>query len=587
MATRGIYFGGRTILIPGAYAQGDASDLVEITVGALNIVMLVGESEGGEPNVPLTFNAAGQDAALSMLRGGPLFEAARATWNPSPSSPGADVVIAVRVNPAVRASHTFLNGAESPANCLTVRARDYGKHGNNTQVQVLAGTADANARVVKVRKLEDGIDQASPELGKVLGLAYTGNGTATAEVEEVEGVPHLVLSVSGATDGSASFSKALTDADVETIAKLAAWLNAQTGFTTKVFGHDGMASAQLDRTATPIPLSSAPTALRGVNGAIADWLNKFCPAAVAEVVSLASPVAPAGPVFLAGGANGAPTLQHWKNALKQLESQPGYFLVPCTGDALVHQACLEHVLRMSDIKIKRRRQLWVGHDPGLVTFSPDGTVDFEALETAIFTLNSERCVFATPGIYRESGGAKALFGSWLLAAALAGMKAGAMPQESLTFKYASVLGVEGIFDSLEQEQAILAAATPLVPVPNKGFQVVLNQFAQTRTTNVMEVEPSVLHCADTVLTNLELVLGEKYTGKPVTSDVSFRLNQIKGDTERVLGEAKRLGMLVGDFKVTRVNYANRTYNVELKAAIAEPGNYITLTAKWQAVQGSV
>jgi hypothetical protein len=586
MATRGIYFGGRTILIPGAYAQGDASDLVEITVGALNIVMLVGESEGGEPNTPLVFNAAGQDAALAVLRGGPLYEAARATWNPSPSSAGADVVIAVRVNPAVRASHTFLSGAATPDNCLTVRARDYGKHGNNAQIQILAGTADADARIVKVRKLEDGVDQTSPELGKVLGLAYTGNGTATAEVVEVYGEPRLVLSVTGATDGSASFTKTLTDADVATIAKLAGWLNAQTGFTTKVFGHDTMASALLDRTAAPVPLSSTPTALRGVNGAIADWLNRFSPAAIAEVLTLDA-VAPAGPVFLSGGGNGAPTLVHWKNALKQLESQPGYFLVPCTGDALVHQACLEHVLRMSDIKIKRRRQLWVGHDPGLVTFSPDGTVDFDALEAAIFTLNSERCVYATPGIYRESGGAKTLFGSWLLAAALAGMKAGGMPQESLTFKYVSALAVEGIFDSLEQEQAILAAATPLVPVPNKGFQVVLNQFAQTRTTNVLEVEPSVLHCADTLLTNLEMVLGEKYTGKPVTSDVTFRLNQIKGDTEKVLAEARRLGMLVGDAKVTRVTYQNRTYAVELKAAIAEPGNYITIAAKWQAVQGSV
>jgi hypothetical protein len=587
MATKGIYFGGRTILVPGAYAQGDASALVEIAVGALNVVMVVGEAAGGEPLKPLVFNAAASDRAAAVLRSGPLLEAMNAAWNPSPSTPGADVVIGVRVNPAVRAQRAMLDGQDPAQTALTVKARDWGQHGNGTQVAVLAGTVNPEHRVVVIKKVSDGLDQRSPELGNVLGLAYTGNGTATVMVYMLDGVPTLEVAVTGATDGSASFVKALTDPDVETIAKLAAWLTAQTGVSVKIYGAETMASAQLDPLFAPQGLSASPVPLTAVNGAVCDWINRFSPAAVAEFGSNASPVAPTGPVFLAGGADNPPTMAQWTQALKALETQPGYFLVPATGDEAIHQACLDHVLRMSDIKVKRRRQLFVGCEPGIPEFLPTGDVDFSELEQRIFKLNSPRCLVATPGVRVGINGREELRGSWLLAAMLAGMKAGMLPQESLTYKLVRVLGLEGTFDLLEQEQAITLGASPVTAVPGAGFRVVLSQLAQLTSTNTLEVEPSVLHCADVVLTNLEETLGRKYTGQPVTTNIKARLNDIKFDTLQVLGEASRLGMILNDYSVTRVTYQNRTYGVELKAAIAEPGNYITILARWQAVTASV
>ncbi len=587
MATKGIYFGGRTILVPGAYAQGDASALVEIAVAALNVVMIVGTSQGGEPLKPLVFNAAGSDRAAAALRGGPLLEAMNAAWSPSPSTPGADVIIAVRVNPAVQADLDLVDGQATPATALTVKARDWGQHGNGTQVAILAGAVNPAHRIVAIKKVADGLDQRSPELGNVLGLAYVGNGTATVLVHKVAGVPTLEVGVVGATDGSASFVKALTDPEVDTIAKLAAWLTAQTGVSVKVYGAEGMPSAQLDPFSAPQGLSSSPLPLTAVNGAVCDWINRYSPVAIAEFVNNASPVAPIGPTFLAGGSDSVPTMTQWNLALKALETQPGYFLVPATGDEAVHQACLDHVLRMSDIKIKRRRQLFVGCEPGTPEFLPTGDVDFGDLEQRIFKLNSPRCLVATPGVKVSINGREETRGSWLLAAMLAGMKAGMLPQESLTYKLVKVLGLEGTFDLLEQEQAITLGATPVTAVPGAGFRVVLSQLAQLTSTNTLEVEPSVLHCADVVLTNLEDVLGRKYTGQPVTSNVKARLADIKFDTQQVLADAARLGMILDDFKVTRVGYANRTYSVELKAAIAEPGNYITILARWQAVTASV
>ena len=85
---RGIVFQGRLIKIPGAYGYGEPADPVVVNPVALNVVALVGESQGGEPGKPMFFNLSGRDRALDYLRGGPLQVAARAAWAPSGDMPG-------------------------------------------------------------------------------------------------------------------------------------------------------------------------------------------------------------------------------------------------------------------------------------------------------------------------------------------------------------------------------------------------------------------------------------------------------------------------------------------------------------------
>lgn len=598
MATKGITFAGRTIKIPGAYGFGDASEMVEINLGALNVLMIVGESEGGEPGKPLLFGVASQERALKQIRGGPLWLAMKAAWNPSPDSNirGADAILAVRANPATRAETTLLDTAGTPANAIKVLARDWGKHGNEVQIGIQAGIATPALRRVIVRKIGDGVDQSSPELGDVLAIAYNGDGTATVDVNIVSTVPTLVVSVTGSTDGTAGFTVALDGRAVRTVEKLAAFIQAQAGFNVKVLGANQMKSIWLDPIAAPVSLGATPTTLRAINGAVVDWINRNAIPAVAEFISNTDPVAAVGPVFLAGGTEGTTTLNHWKNAFAKLANEPGYFLVPATGDETVHQAANEHCIAMSDIKIKRRRQAYLGHDIGDVVFNPDGSVDVTDLEDRIFKLNTDRGVMATPGIitYDETGEEEKLYGSWLLAAMMAGIKAGGKAQDSLTNKYVKVLGLEGDFDPTQKEQVIDIAASYVTKVPDKGFKIGIGQFAQLRTYNTLQTEPSVLHCADTILKNLEDFLEDKYTGVPPTSIITVRLNQIKRDVEKILAAAAADGMLVGGLKDgvavgpyrnVRVTFSNRTYAVEFEASIAEPGNYITIMARWSAVQG--
>jgi hypothetical protein len=594
VATKGITFAGRTILIPGAYGFGDASEMVEIRIGALNVVMLVGTSEGGEPNKPLYFSAGSKERALKVLRGGPLHAAARAAWTPSPESKGADVIIALRVNQATRAKLTFLDTAGTPAEAFDVFDRDWGKHGVGTQVGILAGKDDPDLRRVVIKKISDKVDQISTDLGNVLAIAYTGNGSAcTIDVGLVATVPTLTVSVTGATDGSTSFQVDLTDPAVDTIEKLADLLQSQTGFNVKVLGAAQMKSEWLDPIGTPVALTATAAKLTAINGACVEFINRFAVCAVAEFKSNVAPVAVTAPTFLSGGAEGTATLDDYKAAFAKLAAEPGYFLVPCTDDDLVQGAALEHCLAMSDIKIKMRRTAYFGHALGEVVFNPDGSTDITALAERIFKLNSERVLMATPGIKVEDKGAEKLFPSWLLAAAMAGIKAGGKPQDSLTGKYVLIKGLEGDYDPTQKEEVISAAAS-YVAKTKKGFRIGIGQLAQIRTTNTLASEPSVLHVSDTILTNMEELLEEKYVGIPPTSEMNIRLGQIKRDVEKMLDLAAKEGMLVGGlkdgkavkpFRNVKVTFSNRTYSVEFEASIAEPGNYITITAHWAAVQG--
>lgn len=600
---RGIVFQGRLIKIPGAYGYGEPADPVVVNPVALNVVALVGESLGGEPGKPMFFNLSGRDRALDYLRGGPLHTAARAAWAPSGDMPGADVIICVRTNAALKATATFDDTAAADA--IKVSDRDWGVHGNGTQIAFLAGKGDPTLRRVGVRKMADAIDQISPDLGQVLKVSYTGDGTATIQVTQAAGVGTLTAVVTGATDGTTGFTFTLTDAGVNTIEKLANMIASLAGWNARVMGNAQMKSNWLDAMAAPAALEGVdpdgagaqvapktPVTLLAINGACVDWINRFAVPAEAELLAWGVSVAVTGYQFLTGGAEGVSDIDAYKDAFAKLSTEPAYFIVPCTDDPLVVSAALEHVVAMRDVKVKRRRQLFAGHALADVTFAPNGQIDISVLADRIFTMNSFAASMFTPGIELEDEGEVKLFASWAFAAAAAGLKAGGKPQMSLTYKYIKCLGVQGNYDPLTEEMLIDAGASYLVKVPQRGFRIGMSQTAQLKSSVPFYCEPSMIHVADTILTDMELTLGEKYTGVPPERDLAIQLNRLKRDAERVFQEYVDDGALVGTdenpaFVITRVGFANQTWQVEAKAGIGEPGNYITILAGWTAVSGSV
>lgn len=142
MATA-IFFGGRRINIPGAYSEIDATALAGLSPGAVGIVALIGEAEGGEP---LTVDSEVADhtrseTVLQTYRGGDLRTAGQFAFAPSNDEAipgGAQRLVAVKVNPATQSTLTLSDSLAADAVDLT--SEDYGLFTAQINVLVEAGT---------------------------------------------------------------------------------------------------------------------------------------------------------------------------------------------------------------------------------------------------------------------------------------------------------------------------------------------------------------------------------------------------------------------------------------------------------------
>ncbi len=117
-----VFFGGRQIIKPGAYSQVDVEGMVPISVGGLKVLAVIGEADRGEPKTIKWFNNPSN--AKTYYKSGGLLTGMQICWNPSPTIPGADLIAAIRVNPATQAEHTLLDG--DGKNAIELTARDWG-----------------------------------------------------------------------------------------------------------------------------------------------------------------------------------------------------------------------------------------------------------------------------------------------------------------------------------------------------------------------------------------------------------------------------------------------------------------------------
>jgi hypothetical protein len=140
---RGVYFNGKQRYRPGAFSKVDVSSATASTIGALRVLAFYGESQGGQPGTMLYFNDP--VAAAATLRGGDLLTAMQVAWSPSKTLPGADLIVAIRVNPATTSALALKDA--TPTTAINITSRDWGVWTTGISVAVAAGT---NASTKKV-----------------------------------------------------------------------------------------------------------------------------------------------------------------------------------------------------------------------------------------------------------------------------------------------------------------------------------------------------------------------------------------------------------------------------------------------------
>lgn len=138
MPNPNVSFSGSSLIVPGAFSAIDASQMVSASRGLGNVLAILGDCTGGKPNTPLYFRNG--DDAKRVLRSGPLVDAIRMAFDPalSPDVPGADLIVAIRTDPATQST---LNLAGGSGTSITLTSLDYGVWTTSIQVKVESGSS--------------------------------------------------------------------------------------------------------------------------------------------------------------------------------------------------------------------------------------------------------------------------------------------------------------------------------------------------------------------------------------------------------------------------------------------------------------
>jgi hypothetical protein len=399
----------------------------------------------------------------------------------------------------------------------------------------------------------------------------------------------VVTPASVSPDGSKGFRIVLGAKGFETVQKIVNFINEQSYFNVQILASAGMAADWLDNY-TVGPLTTDGVYLNGINGGIVDWIQTYAPAHTATLLLKGhAPVKEIGLTPLLGGSEGPPpTLTDWVHCFAKLSQEHVYFIVPCTEDLLVQSVALQHVLQSCDIKVKMRRQLYAGSALADLNFASPLQTNVTALANRIFRLNSSPASCFCPGIaVIDDQGNETMFPGWALAASAAGMKAGSPPQESLTFKYFSMLDIQGQIAN-SSEEAFITAGASYVKQVSDGFQMQIAQTTCLTDNRPFYSESSMIHVADTLLTDLELSLAKAYVGRPPEKLVLIRQQQIRADAEAIAQKYVDSGGLVApDIHTPAYSFQlpiwlpdQRRWHLVGRAEIGVPGNYITINMGW-------
>lgn len=163
MTATSLFFNGQLFFKSGSYSAVDASGLASPGLGANGIVAVLGTAVGGRPAGTMTekgdfttFSRPGKEGDEYVS--GDLLEAIPMLFQPSNDVDipgGAQLVVAMKVNPDTQSTMTFVNGS---GNALVLTSTDYGEHTNQIAVEIATGTTQGKRIAVTLEDLVQTID---------------------------------------------------------------------------------------------------------------------------------------------------------------------------------------------------------------------------------------------------------------------------------------------------------------------------------------------------------------------------------------------------------------------------------------------
>lgn len=562
-----IFFNGRLITSPAVASRVDDSAMFNKNPGIGNVLAILGNSDGGQPKVPLAFGTASEAAAV--LRGGELLDAVQRAFAGTVETPGPSSVIAMRVQPALPSALALLNS--SAAAVINLASSVYGSLANRVQIAIASGTTRGKKITTK---LDSAIYEAD-DIGRIVAnVRYSG---AAASATVTVNATSVVLSAP-----SGSPVATLDLATFQTVADLADRISLVSGWTATVLNGSGEqpTAAALDFLVA-VDAKTADLPITADLQAIVDWIN-----GVAEPLLTATKVGGAGTVpaniistFLTGGANGTTTVQEWADTLTALQLVDAQWVVPISSDSAVHALVAAHAKFMSDVMSLERR---------VIVGAALGTTDSAAI-TAARNLNSDRVSLVHLGVYDyDPAGKLKLFAPYIGAAMIAGGFAGVTPGTAMTNKALAVRGLERKLRNPTDTDALLKGGVMPLEERRTGFFVTQSVTTWLTNTNYnrreMSVGAAVDYTARAVREAVQPCIG-KNGGPAILAEALVRVRTC-------LTELLGIGVLAGDanspaFKNIRIQIDGDVMRIEFQASPVIPINYIPITIFAVPYSGSV
>lgn len=562
------FFNGRSYITPAVVSKVDDSAMFNPNLSVGNVLAVVGSSIGGAPNTPLVFGSP-SDAKAALI-GGDLVDAITRAFTPSAQTGGPSKVIAIRVNPAVQAALSILDG--SAATVIDLASADYGLWTNQIKVKIAAATGGIGFQVTVQFTPAGGVPQvytADNILLQPFSVQYTGGG-GSAQMT----ITQSTLSLAEPTGTPV----ASIDLNVySTVQQLVDKINTVAGFSATVLNGAGNVATLngLDN----ISAQDVKTALYTVNAhlqAVVNWLNTAASNLVVATRHAGAGTLPAvlGFTYLSGGTDGSTTNTQWSNAFTTLQTVDCQWVVPCSNSSAIAAMADAHVQFMSNVGQLERRAIC-------------GTALSTANSAAIIAaaaINSNRTSLCFQGMYDyNAAGALTLYQPYITAAMLGGMFAGVDPGVALTNKSIAIRGIERKLVIPTETDTLIPAGLICISAGTDGFRVVQSVSTWLTDTKFDKVEQSCGAALDFTARNVRDALKDikGAPGSPVTMSEALS----RAETA-LLALSKPApigpGVLVGDaanpaFKNLAVSLAGDVLSVQFQCSPVIPINYVGVT----------
>lgn len=565
------FINGTYLITPQAVTTVNDSNFAPPTAQANLGLILIGPATDGEPNTPLTIN--GPQDAINQLKGGDGLQACLLAFKPSSEVSGVNSLTFIRPEQATQASSTI-------GTVIPLKTTSYGTLANLSKWMVSAGTVSG----YKVQLGSDFIGpggQTYPVVSQdnvglnVLSLYYTGTGTSpTATVSDTT----LTLAATGGAGLTITFTNTMT------VQQVVNQINNTSGWVATVLDPNvsDLVSSLFDSvTSVSVGTTSATAVTLAANvTAVVRWINSTASyfTATRGTNPTAVPTSSAW-TYATGGTTPTAANTDWQNAYTTAQTLNGMFVIsPVAGSSAIWAMNDAHCAYMTGLG--QWRQGYVGDLLG------------QTLATEITAAQGLNSCFSTlvyPGNKgTDYNGNSVTFAPYLMAAAVAGARAGNVPPNKLTQISFTSNGVEVVLTPGPNGTIAQANAAGIAALaPNSSGQVVLTWDRTTwlQDTKYDHVE-NLVRLEEGMIVATQNTILQKYAGSVVTPNL---LGHVKGELLADLQNWYNAGILAvapqaSDITLTaNGNMVSGSENLQ----IGVPGNYWVMTLYPTAYSGTV